>query len=243
MTQPHEAAPVHDCLPLALLVDQDADTRRLYATYLREATCEIDEAEDGREALAKAIARPPRVIVPETRLPGIDGFELCRILRRDEKTRTIPVVFVTGDACNREIAPAAADCADAVLVKPCLPERLAAEIRRILALSGDLRRRGRAIRERADEQLSRSDDLLERSRAGIRRAIASRAFQRHCTTEPAEPPPLLICPACAALLRYLKSHVGGVSARHAEPWDYFECSAGCGAFQYRQRTRKLRRVV
>jgi hypothetical protein len=40
---------------------------------------------------------------------------------------------------------------------------------------------------------------------------------------------------------YEHSHVGGVSQRHPEQWDYYRCSA-CGRFQYRQRTRKLRRV-
>jgi hypothetical protein len=43
-------------------------------------------------------------------------------------------------------------------------------------------------------------------------------------------------------LQYLRSHVGGVSALNSEQWDYYECAAGCGTFQYRQRTRKLRQV-
>lgn len=42
-------------------------------------------------------------------------------------------------------------------------------------------------------------------------------------------------------LQYERSHIGGVSHVHAEQWDDYECAA-CGTFQYRQRTRKLRRV-
>jgi len=67
--------------PLALLVDRDVDTRKMYAEYLRLSVCDIDEADDGREALAMAIAHHPDVIITETRLPGINGFDLCRLLR------------------------------------------------------------------------------------------------------------------------------------------------------------------
>jgi len=62
--------------PLALIVDRDADTRKLYAEYLKLSACAVEEADDGREALAKAIARLPDVIISETRLPGITGIEL-----------------------------------------------------------------------------------------------------------------------------------------------------------------------
>jgi hypothetical protein len=44
------------------------------------------------------------------------------------------------------------------------------------------------------------------------------------------------------MLTYERSHIGGVSERNSEQWDYYECPSGCGTFQYRQRTRKLRRV-
>ncbi len=73
--------------------------------------------------------------------------------------------------------------------------------------------------------------------------MLSRAYDRHDTTEPPVAPPALVCPSCDQPLRYVKSHIGGVSVRHQEQWDYFECEGGCGTFQYRQRTRKLRRVL
>jgi CheY-like chemotaxis protein len=115
---------------LVLLVDRDADTRLMYAEYLRQFEFEIDEAEAGPEALAKAIARRPNVIVTETRLAGISGFDLCRLLRIDVSTRAIPILIVTADvlAAHEEDAEAA----DAVLIKPCLPEVLVSEIRRVL---------------------------------------------------------------------------------------------------------------
>src|SRR5207247_9390968 len=91
---------------LALLVDRDEDTRSLYAEYLRDAHCDIEEAADGREALAKAIARRPSVIITETLLPGISGLELCSLLRGDSLTQSIPIIVVTGAAYPSVLAPA-----------------------------------------------------------------------------------------------------------------------------------------
>ncbi|HXI30630.1 MAG TPA: response regulator [Vicinamibacterales bacterium] len=190
---------------LVLLVDADADTRRMYAEYLRLSSAwAVDEAADGREALAKAISRVPAVIVTETRLPGLNGFDLCRLLRSDAVTADISIIVVTGDALEADVARARMAGADAVLVKPCLPDRLCGEIGRVT---------------------SREQEKL----------IAS------ATVDPQLTPPSVVCPTCDTPLRYLRSHVGGVG-RHPEQWDYFECTAGCGLFQYRQRTRKLRRV-
>ena len=226
---------------LALLVDRDADTRRMYAEYLKFGAWSVDEASDGREALAKAIAGRPDVIVTDSRLPGINGFDLCSILKRDSTTQAIPIVMVTADAYAQDLRRAETVGADLVLVKPCLPETLASEIQRLLARSMELRERARTVRGKISEQFARSDELLHRSRSNHRVAL-SRAHQRHDTTTPPLPSPALVCPACDQPLVYQRSHVGGVSARNSEQWDYFECPQGCGTFQYRERTRKLRKV-
>jgi CheY-like chemotaxis protein len=225
---------------LALLADRDADTRLKYAEYLQRFTYEIDEAEDGPEALAKAISRLPTVIATDSELPGVNGFELCRLLRTDVLTRSIPIIVMTDDA----IASTGNQCdlADAVLVKPCLPERLATEISRLLSQSQELRVRGLATREKIAGQVARSNELIARSHAKLRRGVLSREHQRRDTTLPPAAPPALVCPGCDRPLRYMKSHIGGVTERNAEQWDYFECTRGCGTFQYRQRTRKIRHV-
>jgi CheY-like chemotaxis protein len=214
----------------------------MYAEYLRMSACDVEEAEDGREALAKAIARHPDVIVTETRLPGINGFDLCLLLRRDPSTTRIAIVFVTGDAFEGDVRRAERSGADVVLTKPCLPEKLLGEIRRVLQASADLRARGNNVRAKFAEQAERSQQLIDKSHVNMRRVMLSRAHKRADTTEPPTVPPALICPQCDLPLKYLHSHVGGVSARHPEQWDYFECTAGCGTFQYRERTRKLRKV-
>jgi CheY-like chemotaxis protein len=219
---------------LILLVDRDAAGRLMYAEHLRRLTYEIDEAEDGREALAKAISRRPTVIVTATRLAGINGFELCRLLRNDPLTRAIPIIVVTDNMFVSDAKLAEAAGADAVLVKPCVPERLAEEIGRVLAASAA---------PPAPPSLGRrepSEEVLDRSRANARRTPRSHAYERRDTTEPPAPPPTLRCLICDRLLRYLHSHIGGVNERHTEQWDYFECAACRSMFEYRHRTRKTR---
>ena len=72
------------------------------------------------------------------------------------------------------------------------------------------------------------------------RRIMARALDRYETDKPPALPPSLRCPRCDQRLEYLKSFVGGVNARQTEQWDAFRCAGGCGDFEYRQRTRKLR---
>ena len=227
--------------PLALLVDRDLDSRRMYAEYLRLAGCGVEEAEDGREALAKAISHHPDVIVTETRLPGINGFDLCRLLHSDMATRGIPVVFVTGDAFKPDIDRAKLAGADAVLVKPCLPERLFLELRRVMMMGEDVRERVRIATHTSRDKRERTQDLIDETRRVLRTPL-SKAIPRFQTSDPPIAAPQLVCPECDLPLRYDHSNVGGVSVRHAEQWDYYECTAGCGTFQYRQRTRKLRKI-
>src|SRR5262245_1770483 len=232
--------------PLTLLVDADTDSRGMYAEYLKVVGgYETDEAQDGREALAKALARPPDVIVTETRLPGLSGIELCSLLRSDITTRLVPVIVVTGTALEVERIRAEQAGADAVLIKPCLPETLFAEAQRLLARSRELRMRGAAALDAAVKHTLRATELIDASRSNAlkaRRLIVNRARDRNVPTNPALQPPSLQCPDCDLPLRYVRSHMGGASVKHAEQWDYFECPGCTSTFQYRHRTRRLRKV-
>jgi CheY-like chemotaxis protein len=226
--------------PLALIVDPDDDLRSVYASVLRGEAYEIDEADDGRQALAKAIARHPDIVISETRLLGIDGFDLTRLLRSDRDTRDIPIVLITRDGHDQTLRRAHDAGASEVLVKPCVPHELMAAIRLQIAHSRELRERSRTVGDRVHALLARSDNLLAKSPQT--RHVLVKSHNRRETTEPPLQPPTLRCPACDNVLRYEKSHIGGVSAKHSEQWDDYECAAGCGDFQYRQRTRKLRKI-
>ena len=85
------AAPSAVAKERILLVDPDEDTRAMYREFFQLSGCEVVEAIDGREALAEALARPPALVIAEIRLPFIDGYALCEILRRDHATARIPI--------------------------------------------------------------------------------------------------------------------------------------------------------
>jgi len=129
--------------PLVLLVDDYPDNRDIYVQFLTYSGLRVEEAENGYEALDKAFALRPDVIVMDLSLPGLDGWEATRRLKRDPRTRHIPVVVLTGHALAGHSQGAMDAGCDAFITKPCLPERLFEEIRSILDAaprprSGDL---------------------------------------------------------------------------------------------------------
>ena len=118
----------------ALIVDDDRDTRELYTQYLSRSGVNTVEAEDGFHGLAKATSIVPDVITTDLILPRMNGAELCRSLKGAERTRLIPVIVVTGSVKESELKAAKQAGCISVLTKPCLPDVLLAEIRRVLAL-------------------------------------------------------------------------------------------------------------
>ncbi len=216
--------------PRVLIVDGDADTRAMYRRTLTALIeCNVVDAADGRDALVNALTFPPSLIITELRLPLMDGFALCEILRQDRITTTVPIVIVAAEARPAEL-DRLRKVANSVLTKPTLPETLASEAKRLL--TGASERREHPASTRA----------IAADRGGAkRRTVLSKVHARMTTTMPPKPPPMLTCPSCDRALIYEFSHVGGVSERHMEQWDYFRCSS-CGSFEYRQRTRKVRRL-
>jgi two-component system cell cycle response regulator DivK len=118
--------------PLVLLVDDLSDSRAMYVEHLRDAGFGVAEAATGHEALERAFALRPDLVVMDLALPSLDGWEATRRLKGDLRTAHVPVIALTGHALQRHSQRAAeAGCA-ALLIKPCLPEVLVAEIRRVL---------------------------------------------------------------------------------------------------------------
>jgi CheY-like chemotaxis protein len=119
--------------PLVLVVDDYQDAREMCAEYLSFTGFRVAEASNGVEALDKAFMLLPDVILMDLSLPGIDGWEATRRLKADERTRAIPVVAVTGHALAGHSEGAKQAGCDAFITKPCLPDALVAEVRRVLA--------------------------------------------------------------------------------------------------------------
>ena len=125
MTTKHER-------PRVLVVDDYPDAREMYSEYLEFSGFEVVEAVNGMEALQRAIDSAPDIILMDLSLPVMDGWEATRRLKADERTRSIPVVALTGHALAGISEGAKGAGCDAFVTKPGLPEDLVREIRAIL---------------------------------------------------------------------------------------------------------------
>lgn len=105
-----------------LLVDPSADTRELYRQCFEFAGWSVNEASDGRDALAKALADTPSLVVTEVRLPFIDGAALCELLRAEPSTSRVPILIITAEHRPAELERVRRAGANAVLTKPALPD-------------------------------------------------------------------------------------------------------------------------
>jgi CheY-like chemotaxis protein len=119
--------------PLVLIVEDDQATRVLYREYLNGAGFRTADAHNGRQALEKVQQLRPDAVVTDLAVPGIDGFELCRVLRQSAETRAIPIVAVTGHPEYLSEPERFRHAGIArVLVKPCEPEAIAEALRELL---------------------------------------------------------------------------------------------------------------
>jgi len=121
-------------LPRILIVDDVEDNRRIYAMFLRAKAFDVTVATDGHQALAKARALLPDLVVMDLAIPGIDGWEVTRRLKRDRRTHRIPVIALTGHALAGAREEAQRAGCTAFLTKPCLPDDLVRAIQRILRI-------------------------------------------------------------------------------------------------------------
>ena len=119
--------------PLALIIEDDLAARKLYAEMLSQSGFDVAEAHNGLQAVEKAHELNPDVIITDLGLPGIDGYELCRRLQRDDRTSRTPIVAITGRYFSAaDVARARRDGCHSVLIKPFVAEDLVAEVRRAL---------------------------------------------------------------------------------------------------------------
>ena len=123
-------------LPTILVVDDYADALDVWRLYLGVEGFAVLTAADGHEALARATAEVPDLVVMDLKLPGLSGFDVARRLRGQPATRHIPLIAATGYSHIAHLDEARAIGFDAVILKPCDPALLVAEIRRLLPSVG-----------------------------------------------------------------------------------------------------------
>jgi two-component system, cell cycle response regulator DivK len=119
-----------------LIVDDDRDTREMYSESLRSMGFDAITASSAEEALQLTAKTQPAVVVTGLRFKGrMDGVDLACRLREDARTKHVRIIMLTGAALGHQRDRAEACGCDRFLLKPCLPEALASEVRRV-AVSG-----------------------------------------------------------------------------------------------------------
>ena len=117
----------------ALVVDDEPHVAELIASVLTAEGFAVTSAADGPAALRRARASQPDIVVLDVGLPGLDGFEVCRALRKDAP---VPILFVTarGEEIDRVVGLELG--ADDYVTKPFSPRELVARVRAVLRRSG-----------------------------------------------------------------------------------------------------------
>jgi pilus assembly protein CpaE len=119
-----------------LIVDDDLDTLRLVGLLLERQGYQIIVADNGSQALDKAISEAPEIILLDVMMPDMDGFEVARRLRDNEITGEIPIIFFTAKTQVDDKVAGFEVGADDYLTKPVHPAELTARVKAILARSG-----------------------------------------------------------------------------------------------------------
>jgi two-component system phosphate regulon response regulator PhoB len=118
--------------PKILVVDDEPDAVELIEVNLKGAGFEVHTAANGRQALEKARAMFPGLILLDVMLPEVDGLEVCKALRRDPKTAGIPIIMLTARAAEIDRVIGLELGADDYITKPFSPRELVLRVRNLL---------------------------------------------------------------------------------------------------------------
>jgi CheY-like chemotaxis protein len=114
-----------------LVVDDEADVRNLTKMMLEGAGYEVTRASNGDEALAKVATETPDLVLLDVVMPGKSGFEVCKTLKANERTRRIPVIIFTVLGREVDFRLSMESGADEFLSKPLKPEDMSNLVKEI----------------------------------------------------------------------------------------------------------------
>jgi len=156
-----------------LLVEDVADTRDMYADYLRHCGFNVTTATTGAEALDAAREQIPDVILMDAAMPGLDGWAATKLLKNDPITRNVPVLILTAHVFSEHRARAQEVGADGFIGKPCMPDELAREITSALHRWRTARRtEAQNERRPSPQRLARADKHKSMNRPGKKEGSA-----------------------------------------------------------------------
>jgi DNA-binding response OmpR family regulator len=118
-----------------LVADDDADIRDLVAFKLEQAGFDVTAVDNGLAALDAARAARPDLVVLDVMMPGMTGLDVCRELRSDPGTATLPIILLTARAQEGDVQVGFSAGADDYVVKPFSPKELVSRVEAVLARS------------------------------------------------------------------------------------------------------------
>jgi CheY-like chemotaxis protein len=124
-----------------LIVDDDIDSLKLIGLMLQRNGYEVVAANAGMQALTKAAAELPDLIILDVMMPDMNGYDVCRRLRADSKTQAIPIIMFTAKTLIDDKVAGFEAGADDYLTKPTHPAELASRVKAILARSAERKAR------------------------------------------------------------------------------------------------------
>jgi DNA-binding response OmpR family regulator len=110
--------------PKALIIDDDPSLRRLAQTVFERGGFDVSVAREGSEGIHLAILNPPNVIILDIMMEGLNGFEVCKMLRANPHLQRTVIIVTSGKSYKPDIDKAMELGADAYVVKPFSPKEL-----------------------------------------------------------------------------------------------------------------------
>ena len=150
-----------------LVVDDTLGTLKMMVELLQAEGCEVRPANSGALALAAMASRLPDLVLLDIRMPEMDGFEVCRRLKADERTRDIPVIFLSAETDHKERVEGLRIGAVDFVCKPFQREELLARIDTHLELWH--------LRQHLEEQVARRTEELEQLNEQLRLELVAHA--------------------------------------------------------------------
>ncbi len=117
---------------MILIVEDDENIQQLVGYNLAKAGFSVLYAENGEQALASVKRDSPHLVVLDIMLPSLNGFEVCKILRKDPQTRTLPIIMLTAKGEENDVTAGLDLGADDYITKPFSPKILVSRIKAAL---------------------------------------------------------------------------------------------------------------
>lgn len=118
--------------PLVLVAEDERDIRELIVFTLQIAGLRVVDVPNGEEVVKKALEIAPDLILMDVRMPKMTGYEACKALKQEEKTKDIPVIFLSAKGQETEISTGLELGAEEYFLKPFAPDDLIRRVNRVL---------------------------------------------------------------------------------------------------------------